>query len=89
MKAQDYIVVGGGLSGLYTAHILSQKGNVLLMARAGLDESNSYFAQGGMAAVTDAEDTPADHFQDTIVAGRGLCREEAVSLLVEEAPHRI
>lgn len=89
MKAQDYIVVGGGLSGLYTAHILSQKGNVLLMARAGLDESNSYFAQGGMAAVTDAEDTPADHFQDTIVAGRGLCREEAVSLLVEEAPHRV
>ena len=89
MKEQGYIVVGGGLAGLYTAHILSRKSQVLLMARAGLEESNSYFAQGGMAAVTDAEDTTADHFKDTIVAGRGLCREDAVSLLVEEAPKRI
>ncbi|MDO4780249.1 MAG: FAD-dependent oxidoreductase, partial [Bacteroides sp.] len=53
----DYIVVGGGLSGLYTAFLLSKKGKVALLAKTSLLESNSYQAQGGLAAVTDDEDT--------------------------------
>ncbi len=89
IKAFDYIVVGGGLSGLYTAYNLAKQGEVALVARDQLEDSNSYFAQGGMAAVTDKTDTPKDHFDDTIEAGRGLCIPSAVKVLVEEAPKRV
>ncbi|MCI6153661.1 MAG: L-aspartate oxidase [Bacteroidales bacterium] len=85
----DYIVIGGGLAGLYTSYLLSKYGRVALIACATLEESNSYFAQGGMAAVIEADDTPKSHFEDTIIAGRGLCREEAVQILTQEAPLRI
>ena len=85
----DYVVVGGGLAGLYTAYLLSSKGSVALVTCTTLEESNSYFAQGGMAAVTEASDTPKNHFEDTIEAGRGLCSEAAVRILTEEAPQRI
>ncbi|MDO4789947.1 MAG: L-aspartate oxidase [Porphyromonas sp.] len=89
MHTFDYIVVGGGLAGLYTAYLLSKKGSVGLLAKTSLVDSNSYMAQGGMAAVTDANDTQHAHFLDTLEAGRGLCDEEAVRLLTEEAPDRI
>ncbi|MDE6450775.1 MAG: L-aspartate oxidase, partial [Odoribacter sp.] len=55
----------------------------------GITESNSYFAQGGIAAVTDEDDAPALHFEDTIIAGRGLCDYPAVDILVNEGPQRI
>lgn len=89
MKIFDYIVVGAGLAGLYTAYRLSHKGRVALLARASLQESNSYYAQGGIAAVVDATDTPYQHFCDTLEAGRGLCNPEAVRMLTQEAPNRI
>lgn len=85
----DYIVVGGGLSGLYTAFLLSKKGKVALLAKTSLLESNSYQAQGGLAAVTDDEDTEHAHYLDTLEAGRGLCKNEAVDILTQEAPKRI
>lgn len=89
MKKFDYVVVGGGLAGLYTAYFLSRSGQVALIARASLEDSNSYYAQGGIAAVTDQNDTPQDHYTDTMEAGRGLCLPSAVKTLTEEAPKRI
>ena len=85
----DYIVIGGGLAGLYCAYFLARQGGVALIARRTIEESNSYYAQGGMAAVTDQEDSPTDHYEDTIVAGRGLCLPKAVKVLTDEAPDRI
>lgn len=89
MKQFDYLVVGGGLAGLYTAFHLSSYGKVGLLTRDKLCDSNSYFAQGGMAAVTDQKDSPQEHYDDTLVAGRGLCLSDSVKILVEEAPRRI
>lgn len=89
MMQFDYIVVGGGLAGLYTSYKLSRLGRVALVARASLEDSNSFYAQGGVAAVTEEQDTPTDHLKDTLIAGRGLCIEHAVKVLTEEAPQRI
>ncbi len=89
MMPFDYIVVGGGLAGLYTSYKLSRVGRVALVARASLEDSNSFYAQGGVAAVTEEQDTPMNHLEDTLEAGRGLCIENAVKVLTEEAPRRI
>lgn len=89
MCSYDYIIVGSGLAGLYTAYQASLYGKVALLTKSNIRESNSYFAQGGIAAVTDEHDTPSFHFQDTIIAGRGLCDYPAVNILVNEGPRRI
>lgn len=89
MKQFDYVVVGGGLAGLYTAFHLSSSGEVALVTQDKISDSNSYFAQGGMAAVTAEDDSTKGHCEDTLEAGRGLCSLEAVKILVEEAPKRI
>ena len=59
------------------------------MTKAGLEESNTFFAQGGIAAAIDPGDSPALHFQDTLAAGAGLCQAEAVEVLVNEGPDRV
>ncbi len=84
-----YLVIGSGLAGLYTAHKASAFGSVLVLTKRQLRESNSYNAQGGIAAVTTLEDDPEIHFTDTIIAGRGLCEDRAVEILVHEGPDRI
>ena len=89
MHYYDYIIVGSGLAGLYTAFKASAFGKVALLTKSNITESNSYFAQGGIAAVTDEDDAPALHFEDTIIAGRGLCDYPAVHILVNEGPQRI
>ena len=68
-----YLVIGSGLAGLYAAHKASAYGPVLVVTKKALRDSNSYNAQGGIAAVTDIEDNPEIHFTDTVIAGRGLC----------------
>lgn len=89
MHQYDYIIAGSGLAGLYIAYHAAAYGKVALLTKSGITESNSYFAQGGIAAVTDEDDAPSLHFEDTIIAGRGLCDYPAVNILVNEGPQRI
>lgn len=89
MQKTNYLIVGSGLAGLYTAHKASALGSVLVLTKRGIRDSNSYNAQGGIAAVTTLEDDPDIHFADTVIAGRGLCEDKAVEILVTEGPERI
>jgi L-aspartate oxidase len=83
----DVVVVGGGAAGLYVALRAAEHGaRVTLVSRKPLAESASYWAQGGLAAALAPDDSPARHAQDTLNAGRGLCRSEAVDALTREAP---
>ena len=83
------IVVGGGVAGLTAALTAAAETDVVLLAKATVDTSNSWKAQGGVAAAVGEGDSPALHAADTFRAGRGLCRPSAVEVLTEEAPARI
>ena len=85
----DYIVIGSGIAGLFTALLASKHGKVLLLTKAALEESNTRYAQGGIAAAMSPADSPRLHYEDTIAAGAGLCDERAVEVLTREAPGRI
>lgn len=87
IKTFDTIVVGSGLAGLTAAYHASKKGSVAIITKSQLDISNSYYAQGGIAAVTAPEDSFESHIQDTLTAGRGLCDLDAVQILVSEGQH--
>jgi len=89
-EASDVVVVGAGVAGLSAALATAEAGaSVLVLAKASHTSSNSYAAQGGVAAAVGPGDDPALHAADTLAAGRGLCRPGAVRLLTEEAPERI
>ena len=83
------MIAGGGVAGLYAALTAAEEADVLLLAKGPVAASNSWQAQGGVAAALAEEDEPALHADDTFRAGRGLCRESAVQTLTEEAPARI
>jgi L-aspartate oxidase len=85
----DYVVVGSGVAGLRAAIELSATGSVLVLAKSNLSDSATAWAQGGIAVALSDEDEIGLHEQDTINAGDGLCRPEAVALLVEEGPKYI
>ena len=85
----DLIVVGGGVAGLLGALTAADDADVVLLAKGPPAGSNSWQAQGGVAAALAAGDRPALHAADTLRAGRGLSRESAVGVLTEEAPARI
>ena len=85
----DYIIIGSGIAGLYTALLAQEQGRVLLLTKGSLDECNSKHAQGGIAAAIGALDSPDAHYQDTLAVGAGLCDAEAVRVLVDEAADRI
>jgi L-aspartate oxidase len=85
----DYVVVGSGVAGLRAAIELSEAGSVLVLAKSDLSDSATSWAQGGIAVALSDEDEISLHEQDTIKAGDGLCRTEAVALLVEEGPKYI
>ena len=84
IKEFDTIIIGSGLAGLTAAYHASKNGTVAIITKSHLDISNSYYAQGGIACVTDKEDSVESHIEDTILAGRGLCDLDAVRILVEE-----
>jgi L-aspartate oxidase len=85
----DFLVIGSGLAGLYAALYASKFGKVALITKSTVEESNSYWAQGGIAAAIDPEDSPLFHLEDTITAGRGLCNRDAVEILVREGKERV
>ena len=86
----DVIVVGSGIAGLTAALRLRQRVNrVLLVTKTVLDSGSTRWAQGGIAAALDPEDSPEEHLADTLVAGVGLCDEDAVRALVTEGPQRV
>jgi L-aspartate oxidase len=86
----DVLVAGAGVAGLSAALAAADAGaSVLVIAKASHRSSNSYAAQGGVAAAVGPDDDPALHAADTLAAGRGLCRPSAVRLLTEDAPARI
>jgi L-aspartate oxidase len=85
----DFIVVGSGLAGLLAAFHAADYGSVALISKSELDISNSYNAQGGIAAAIGEDDDPEYHFKDTLEAGRGLCDHDAVRILVTEGLDRV
>ncbi len=85
----DYIIVGSGIAGLYAALLAKERGSVLIITKGSIDDCNTKYAQGGIAAAIGRNDSPELHFQDTIAAGDGLCDEEAVRILVDAATNRI
>jgi L-aspartate oxidase len=89
MERTDYIVIGSGIAGLRAAIELAKQGTVLVLTKSKADESNTEYAQGGVAVAMSDEDQIGLHYEDTIRAGDGLCKESAVRVLVEEGPRRI
>ncbi|MFO1476814.1 MAG: L-aspartate oxidase [Verrucomicrobiota bacterium] len=89
MKQFDYLVLGSGIAGLFCALKLAPHGRVALITKKDKAESNTNYAQGGIASVTSKEDSVEIHVQDTLTAGAGLCRESVVRTIVEEGPPRI
>jgi len=86
----DVIVIGSGIAGLYTALKAADAGQrVMMIAKKSLLESNTRYAQGGIAAVISDEDSPLYHRQDTMIAGAGLCASDAVDVLVHEGPNGV
>lgn len=89
MERTDYIVIGSGIAGLRAAVELAKLGTVLVLTKSKADESNTEYAQGGIAVAMSDEDRIGLHYEDTIRAGDGLCKESAARVLVEEGPRRI
>jgi L-aspartate oxidase len=85
----DVIVIGAGIAGLFTAIQASSQKKVLLITKKSLLDSNTQYAQGGIAAVISDDDSPEYHYQDTLAAGAGLCSSDAVEVLVHEGPQGV
>lgn len=89
MDQTDFLVIGSGVAGMYFALQAAELGQVVIVTKTEPLESNSRYAQGGIAAVWSEEDDFETHVQDTLVAGAGLCRRAAVEITVREGPDRV
>ena len=87
--SSDYIVIGSGVAGLRAALELARQARVTVLTKDRLDESNTEYAQGGVAVALSDDDEIDLHVEDTLIAGAGLCDEKAVRVLVEEGPRYI
>ncbi|HOO99611.1 MAG TPA: L-aspartate oxidase [Bacteroidales bacterium] len=85
----DFLVIGSGIAGLTFALKASAYGKVAIVTKSKLDDTNTRYAQGGIAAVFSKPDNFEKHIRDTLVAGDGFCNEEVVRMVVREAPERI
>lgn len=82
----DVLIIGSGLAGLYTALQLDPSLSVLFVTKESVGDSNSWLAQGGIAAAIGTDDMPEYHVEDTLIAGAGLCDDQAVRVLAAEGP---
>src|SRR5688572_7626843 len=89
MRRYDFIVLGSGIAGLSFALKVAPHGRVAIITKKNRAESNTNYAQGGIAAVTSKEDSFEMHVRDTLTSGAGLCRESVVRMIIEEGPARI
>ena len=85
----DYLVIGAGVAGLRAAITLADHGQVLVVTKESLGESNTHYAQGGIAVATEGREDIALHLEDTVAAGDGLVYRPAAKVLVEEGPERV
>src|SRR5947207_10282584 len=86
----DVLVIGGGVAGLRAAIAAAEGGvDVLILTKDTIAESNTWYAQGGIAAVLQPLDSHESHVKDTEVAGAGLCDHEAVEIVITEGPQRV
>src|SRR5271157_2875834 len=85
----DFLIVGAGIAGLRAAIELSESGRVLVVTKEALGESNTNYAQGGIAVALGGDEDVALHLDDTLGAGDGLVNREAAKVLVEEGPLRV
>jgi L-aspartate oxidase len=88
-ETTDFLIIGSGVAGLRAAIELAPYGNVIIVTKEKPAESSTEYAQGGIAVALSDEDEVGIHYGDTLRAGDGLCREDAVKILVEEGPERI
>src|SRR5216684_8192203 len=89
MKQFDFLVLGSGIAGLSFSLKVAPQGRVAIITKKDRAESNTNYAQGGIASVTSKEDSFEMHVRDTLKAGAGLCKEDVVRTIVEEGPARI
>ena len=85
----DFLVIGSGVAGLSFALKAASLGKVMVVTKARKEESNTKYAQGGIAAVVSNMDTFERHVADTLDAGDGLCKEDIVRAVVEQGPSRV
>ncbi len=88
-KRTDFLVIGSGIAGLTFALKAARFGKVSIVTKSALDDSNTRYAQGGIAAVFSEPDNFEKHIRDTVIAGDGFSNEDVVRLVVQEAPDRI
>ncbi len=89
IRETEFLVLGSGIAGLSFALKVAEFGKVILISKTSLEESNTKYAQGGIAAVTYEPDNIKKHVEDTLIAGDGLCNREIVEMVVKEAPAQI
>ena len=89
MQHYDFIIIGTGAGGLSAALHASKHGKVCIVTKRAASDSNSSWAQGGIACVKAGDDSVEQHVNDTLIAGGGLCKEDAVRTIVSEGPARI
>lgn len=89
MKDFDFLILGSGIAGLSFALKAAKSGRVAIVTKKSSAESNTNYAQGGIAAVTSKEDSVEIHVRDTLAAGAGLCHEDVVRTIIQEGPARI
>jgi L-aspartate oxidase len=85
----DVLIIGSGIAGLFAAVKIASHANVIIVTKKDKNESNTNYAQGGIASVISKDDSFDKHIQDTLIAGADLCNEKMVRIMVEEGPSRI
>lgn len=88
-KRFDFLILGSGIAGLSFALKVAQHGSVCIVTKSDAIDSNTRYAQGGIAAVMDDSDSYEKHIEDTLICGHGLCNEKIVRMTISEAPKRI